>query len=470
MFGRTISRWLRNKRGNVSIIFAASVIPMVFLTGMGYDYASAALRQEQLNAAADAAVLAALTPGLLTQDDAAATNAALTTFMAQANVVQGVTIKSSDVNVSVADTATTRTVQITYKAESVNFFPKVLNNTDYIPIGGTSQANAQYAPNINFYLLLDSSPSMAIAATQAGIDTMVSNTSAQGGCAFACHETHPASETSNVKSGGVYIDNRQLARNLGVTLRIDLLRLATQNLMTTATTAAANDNATYKMAIYTFDVGFNTIQALTANLTTAATAAGAIDTLATYDQGHLTSGFSNNDMDTDFDYAMYSINAVMPNPGNGTSQAGDTPQEILFIVTDGVEDESVGGTYAMNATLNKVINTGGTRTMVPMSTGVGTAKNTAINSTVAIPAPSKDWCTAIKARGIRIAVLYTVYLPLPTNSFYNSNIKPWQPNIGPTLNSCASPGLYFMVDTGGDISAALTALFETAIQTAHLSL
>lgn len=452
MFGPTISRWLRNKRGNVSIIFAFSIIPMVFLTGMGYDYASAALREEQLNAAADAAVLAALTPGLLTQDDTAATNAALTTFMAQASVVAGVVIKQADVTVTVTDTATTRTVQLNYSAQSQNFFPKVLNNANYIALAGTSQANAQYAPNINFYLLLDSSPSMAIAATQNGIDTMVNNTSKQGGCAFACHETHPSSESSNAQVGGVYIDNRQLARNLGVTLRIDLLRLATQNLMTTAATAAANDNATYQMAIYTFDVGFNTIQALTSDLVAAGTAANAIDTLPTYDQGHLTQNFSNNDMDTDFDNAMSSINAVMPNPGNGTTQAGDTPQEILFVVTDGVEDESVGGTPTWNSTMNTYIKVGGTRTMLAMNTG------------------KTDWCTAIKNRGIRIAVLYTVYLPLPTNSFYNSNIKPWQPNIGPTLNSCASPGLYFMVDTGGDISSALTSLFETAIQTAHLSL
>jgi Flp pilus assembly protein TadG len=457
MFGPMISRWLRNRRGNVSIIFAFSIIPMVFLTGMGYDYASAALREEQLNAAADAAVLAALTPGLLTQDDTAATNAAMSTFMAQASVVDGVVIKQSDVTVTVTDTATTRTVQINYNAESQNFFPKVLNNTNYIALAGKSQANAQYAPNINFYLLLDSSPSMAIAATQNGIDTMVNNTSPQGGCAFGCHETHPSSESNNPKdpndpTGKTLIDNRQLARNLGVTLRIDLLRLATQNLMTTAATAAQNDNATYQMAIYTFDVLFHTVQPMTANLTTAGTAASAIDTLATYDQGHLTNGFSNNDMDTDFDNAMSSINTVMPTPGNGTSQAGDTPQEILFVVTDGVEDESVNGTPTWNAALNSNINTGGARTMLAMNTG------------------KTDWCTAIKNRGIRIAVLYTVYLPLPTNSFYNSNIKPFQPNIGTTLNSCASPGLYFMVDTGGDISAALTSLFETAIQTAHLSL
>ena len=34
------------------------------------------------------------------------------------------------------------------------------------------------------------------------------------------------------------------------------------------------------------------------------------------------------------------MNTIMPNPGKGTNVAGDTPQEVLFFVTDGVEDES----------------------------------------------------------------------------------------------------------------------------------
>ena len=76
---------------------------------------------------------------------------------------------------------------------------------------------------------------------------------------------------------------------------------------------------------------------------------------------------------------MTNINTVLPTPGNGTNAAGDTPQEVLFFVTDGMEDE------------------GKPRVMSVMN-----------------PA----WCTTIKNRGIRIAVLYTTYLPLPTDSWY----------------------------------------------------
>ncbi|MDE2326992.1 MAG: hypothetical protein KGK13_03930, partial [Rhodospirillales bacterium] len=61
------------------------------------------------------------------------------------------------------------------------------------------------------------------------------------------------------------------------------------------------------------------------------------------------------------------------------------------------------------------------------------------------------------------------YLPLPTNSWYNTYIAPFQNSIAPTLQQCASPGLYFEVKSGGDISAAMSALFETAVQSSYLS-
>ena len=70
------------------------------------------------------------------------------------------------------------------------------------------------------------------------------------------------------------------------------------------------------------------------------------------------------------------------------------------------------------------------------------------------------WCTTIKNRGIQIAVLYTEYLPLPANSWYNDWIAPFQSQISPNMESCASPGMFFTVTTNGDITAAMQALFD----------
>jgi Flp pilus assembly protein TadG len=417
-------------------MFAAAAIPMVYLTGMGVDYTLAAQRQAKLNALADAAALAAITPQMMAQSDANAIAAAKNMFNAQATTMQGVNYDPSKLSVTVADSGAQRTVSVSYQATSKNMFPGVLN-LQTIALQGRSQSTTSLPPNIDFYLLLDNSPSMAIAATTAGINTMVANTQPQGGCAFACHESAPQLESSGQglgnknKSGQVdkSVDNYQLAINLGVVTRIDNLRAATQQLMSTAQATAQVNNTTYRMAIYTMNAGFNTVQSLTSDLTQAATAAGGIDVLEVYTNNYLTSSNKNNDTDTNYDNGMSSINAIMPTPGDGTM--GDKPQEVLFFVTDGVEDEMVSGSRRQSL----------------MDPG---------------------WCTTIKNRGIRIAVIYTTYLPLPTNSWYNTYISPFQAQIGPTLQSCASPGLFFEVSTDQDISVAMTKLFDYAVQTAYL--
>jgi Flp pilus assembly protein TadG len=407
---RTFDRFLRDDAGNLSVVFALTLVPVVGLIGMGVDFSMSSKRKAILDAIADSASLAAVTPAMLSQTDSASITTATNLFNAQVGSVSG--IGSVTLAVSASDSGLSRTVTVNYTTSATALFGKLLGKTT-IPLTGTSQSTASVPPNIDFYLLLDNSPSMAIAATTSGINTMVANTSDQ--CAFACHE----SDTSPNDYYG-------LARSLGVTLRMDLVAQATQNLMTTAQSTETSNNANYRAAIYTFNYGFNTITSLTSSLTTAKSQAANIGIYEVPYQNW------NNDTITDYTDAMTQINSIMPNPGNGTNQKGDTPQEVLFIVTDGVEDETVNGSRVQ-----------------------------------ALMDPS--YCTTIKNRGIRIAVLYTTYLPLPTNAWYNQYISPFQPNIGPNLQSCASPGLYYAVTTNQDISAALISLFNSAVATAHLT-
>ena len=418
-----------DRQANVAMIFALLLVPLVLAAGMGVDYAGAAQKRAKLDAAADAAALAAVNAVMISQSSTASQTAATNMFNSLASMVSGLQNPPTP-TVTITDSATGRTAVVTYSAKSINSVTSIIGLSDFA-ITGTATASASLPPNIDFYLLLDSSPSMAIAATTAGINTMVANTSAQGGCAFGCHEINPAGDNLGNPNGE---DNYQLARNLGVTLRIDLLRTAVQNLMTTAQTTESQTNAQYRMAIYTFDTSFNNIATLTSNLTTAQTQAANIQLLEVYQNGWLTSNNNNNDTDTNIGTALSSVNAAMPTPGNGTNAPGDSPMEFLFLVTDGVVDAMVNGQRVMSP----------------------------INPT---------WCATLKSRGIRIAVLYTTYLPLPTNSFYNSNIAPFQPNIGTNLQNCASsPSLYYPVSTDGDITAALQALFNQAVASvAHLT-
>ena len=162
----------------------------------------------------------------------------------------------------------------------------------------------------------------------------------------------------------------------------------------------------------------------------------------------------NSDTDTNFSSALQSLNTTMPNPGGGTSNAGDTPQEVVFLVTDEVEDKVVSGTSACSQPTVS-IGSGQYRCQQPLDT---------------------TWCTTVKNRGIRIAVLYTEYLQLPTNSWYNSYVAPFNnptPStslVATNLQSCASSGLFYDVQSGGDITAALNALFQLVVASAaHLT-
>ena len=519
---RRIGLLLGNKRGNIAIITALMMIPLTFALGMAYDYTMAESRQDQINGMADVATLGGVTPtqmaGSLTDAEAYSLNL----FTSQLATVNGVAYNVSNIDMSQSNqtasgTSVTRNITINYTAASKNVFATLLGMPTF-PLKGSSTATSSTAPNIDFYLMMDTSPSMEIAATSAGIATMISNTQQESdatsvsdswpnppgvyatggkfsasphgnGCAFGCHESTPSEGTFEDSTGhpikctatGTYSDgvtqyqawqsgdpltppytfpttgrdNYDLSRCTGVVLRIDLLNTAAQNLMDVAKSTAANDNATYRMAIFVSaynnqpsPLSLYKLQALTSDLSQAKTSAASIAALEMCNNNHLACGDSNGDMDTNLDGNLTSMNSTswIPNPGTGTNNAGDTPQEVLFIVTDAQNDLNSGG-----------------RKYTPMDK----------NGTL---------CTAIKNRGIRIAVLYTTYTPLE-ESWYQTAVEPalgytnaHVPYVDTTVTdklataaqACASPGLYYQVSTDGDISAALALLFQEAVSSARL--
>ncbi|MGO4686266.1 TadE/TadG family type IV pilus assembly protein [Hyphomicrobium sp. 2TAF46] len=433
MLTKVRHRFLAEEKGSVAILFALCAMVVLFALGICVDYGMAAKRRAEINAIADAAALQAVTPVMMTKSSSEAQSAATTFFNSQIASVIGVRYQSDNVTVTVTDgttsNSTTRSATVSYTASSLNAFSGILHQPT-ITIGATSTASAAMPPNIDFYLMLDTSPSMGIAATQTDINTMVAHTAPQGGCAFACHEYNPSVDKLG-NPGGPNQDNYALARSLGVTLRVDLVKQATQNLMQTAQTTENTNGSVYRMAGYTFDATVKNPIPLTADLTMAQSEASNIAMQEVWSNNYVTKSNNNNDEDTNFDLAFSTLNSAMPAPGSGAKN--DSPQEVLFIVTDGVSDESWSGN----------------RTYAPFG--------------------GSSWCQTIKKRGIRIAVLYTTYNPLPTNNWYNTYISGEQPSIATTAQSCASPGLYFEVNTGGDISAAMNSLFQTAVSVAHLT-
>ncbi|MGN6357911.1 MAG: pilus assembly protein TadG-related protein [Novosphingobium sp.] len=167
-----------------------------------------------------------------------------------------------------------------------------------------------------------------------------------------------------------------------------------------------------------------------------------------------TSTTNIDDKATEFTNMLNTMNGIIPTAGTGAP--GATPQKILFIISDGMLDQPNGsGRY-----------------FGPLRT-----------SDIAV-------CTTIKAKGIKIAILYTQYLPesIVNNGWSQTNIAPFLPappapyvatNAGTSdqvltqLQSCASPGtngapLVQTVTADDDITTALQQLFSTALQTARL--
>lgn len=300
-------------------------------------------------------------------------------------------------------------------------------------ISGSSTAANGLPVFIDFYLLLDNTPSMGAGATTADINKMTSNTPDQ--CAFACHDL------SNANS---YYD---LAKSLGVTMRIDVLRTATQRLMDTAGSTAVFPNQ-FRMAIYTFgasakNAGLATIQSLTSNLSTAKTSANTIDLMTVPYQNYA------DDTDTDFGNVPTDMNSTVPTPGDGS--ASSTPLKYVFFVSDGVGDRVNGSPGCAQ----------------PVTNGSGPQTGT---SYVRCQEPiNVSYCTTLKNRGVKVAVLYTTYLPLPTNAWYNTWIAPFASQIATNMQNCASPGFYFEVSPSQGVLDAMNALFKKAVAQARLT-
>jgi hypothetical protein len=297
----------------------------------------------------------------------------------------------------------------------------------------------------DFYLLLDNSPSMSVGATPADVTALVNATSSPSygtnqNCSFACHDT----------ASGATDNFYALAKSLGITMRIDVLRSATQQLMSTAAQTETYSNQ-FRMAIYDFGAsddtaGLTTIFSLSSSLSSAQTAAANIDVMTVNGPNNL------HDEDTDFDSILTQINSAISSPGSGTSSA---PQKYLFFVTDGVADEN--NSSCLYTMTNPDWGNIAPRCIEPINTAL---------------------CTTMKNRGIKIAVLYTTYLALPTSQFYNDWIAPF--NAGPygpspnsqialNLQSCASTGLYFEVSPTQGIAQAMIALFQKAVADSRIS-
>lgn len=434
--------FLSDRSGNFGMLTALLAIPLVGVAGLAVDMTNALTVKSKLQGAGDAAALAAISsssPGMRAAFTMAgdgsipiAESDAKAFFRAQLQNVTGYKIDSIDA--SIVKSGKTITSVVNYKATVPTYLSKALGQ-QLIQVAGHATATYEVATYRSFYLLLDNTPSMGVAATPPDIQKMVDNTSDQ--CAFACHIGYTD------QYGNVSYENQNdyyhLAKHLGVTTRIDVVAQATQELLQKAMQDRGSNTSLYRMGVYTFGRDatnpqlYEVVSPTTDLATAATTAKNNVSLMTIPEQGY------NNDQITSFDSALAQLGAKMGFAGDGNSPA--TPQKIIYMVSDGVGDSSKPFTCTKPLA-------GSTRCQEPIDTAA---------------------CDALKRQGYTIAVLYTTYLPLPTNGWYNQWISPFQNEIGTRMKACASPGLYFEVSPTQGISDAMAALFNKIVAMPRLT-
>ena len=410
----------RDTQGSVGMMFALLLVPAMGLLSCAVDYSRMVTARTALLSAADNANFAGL--GTQTEGFKAAQNMSesgdvtlaetdvLKFFDNEVTTIKGLSSITRTAVVTVDASTGTLTSTMTFNAKIATSFAAIMG-VPALTIASSTTATSGRPVFMDFYLLLDASPSMAVAATTQAMADL----SALTGCAFACHII------------GSTTDSYARAHQHNIPLRIDVVKQSTQQLFAKAAATRVNPQQ-FGMSINTFSEVLTNVSGITQDMDLAQASANNIQVRAVVPQGQ-SEGIYNDDY-TDFRPAFNGMYNIIPSSGTGKSVSDR--QQVLFLVSDGAAD------YVLN----------------------GNRKMEAIDTRL---------CDHIKTKGIQIAVLYTTYLPILNDPWSVSNFNPILHNIGPAMKTCASPGFYFEVAPDQSIGDAMTTLFQKVVGNARLT-
>jgi Flp pilus assembly protein TadG len=521
--------FLANRRGNVAVITAVSALPVITAIGCVIDYSMASMIKTKLQAAADAATLAAVsfnsplttTAMTMTGSGAVANGASYTQNFFDSNLASAPAdsgYNSPTRTATVSKSGTTMTATLSYSALVPTFFLGIIGYPN-ISVAGSSTSSYTLPAYIDFYLMLDVSGSMGMPSTTSEMTRLQSvNPDNFGqyssGCTFACHFTAqggcgqsnqgptPAVGQPTNPSPGGYCQGFIISR-LGTTpssitsgtnatngskvnwtnpqvsscsspgttsciqLRLDAVGYAVNALLTKANATEGQDGITnqFRVGLYPFIQNLcysnlNSSNSCSVGLTTNLTGS-TINNFATTLASLLDTGQNSTlgSGGTHFENALNTMNAnVIANPaGTGSSS---NPLPYLFIVTDGSQDYQTqwnGGWGSQNWSSTGAVPYQNSATVIPPNSVTST-----------------DYCTTLKNRGVTIAILYIPYQTIiNANASFASNEDGYANNniakIPAALQTCASTNFFYTANSPTDIQNALLAMFQQAVNTAHVS-
>ena len=413
-----IARLCSDRAGNIATIFGLAVLPMLGAVGVAVDFVRVSDASSKLQTAADLASLAGASG--MTLDKTGASDASIPAITAIAllafdrSVVAYPDINITDRSATATIVNGTVTVNLAYTAKLSSNFGQIFSISQYNISSSAQAVNSVGTINYtDFYMVMDVSGSMAIAATvddQARLMAATAGDAQTTACAFACHDIN--ADLKNRTYATTNLTNEQIARQENITLQIDVMKQAVKELIDQAGVATIKQGQ-FRFGLFPFSYTLRTLSDLSSDFTGTKSL---VDTLDFSDWGPT---YGNTYFNVMFDAMTSKV---------GTSGDGLTAQhskKYMFLITDGVNNQ-----FQFNVTTES-------EAITPMS-------------------PSA--CDAIKAQGVQIAVLQTTYPPLAWGT-YTDVIQPALPQVQANLQACASPGLYYLAADSTSISTGLQKLF-----------
>jgi len=527
---RSIRRFRSDQRGNIAVIFAIACVPLISAVGCAIDYSRATQIQSKLQAAADAASVGSIgktSPGFIaagnmTSDGTiqAGIDDATNIFKGNMSGVSGYTLKS--VTPTVTKTGIKITSNVQFSADVPTIFLGVMGKTQ-MTVTGTSTSTVSLPPYLDFYLTLDVSGSMGLPSTTAEAQRMQSVNPDNyrqypTGCTLACHFSPQNSACTDSGTQGYPTNNYCLGYAISrvsqsgyqnlltlqspqgkypyknpttlkyqqlpstmvsglpnslydttkgglppvsscpsdgtdacIQLRLDAVGYAVTQLFIKANASEKVTNQ-FRIGLYPFiqyvDPNyFPLTSTINGNPQTPGTINYAAANLAALLDTNMNANLGSGG--THIDNALNTVNGLIKTVGDGSSSTNTQP--FVFLVTDGAQDNQLKG--------------------VPNGSWSGSNHATVLTDPVNAHPTA---CADLKARGIIVSVLYIPYQPInPVNTSFagdEDDYANWNiPNIPTSLQGCASPGFFYTANSPADITAALNAMFDHALITAHIT-
>ncbi|MBX9758334.1 MAG: VWA domain-containing protein [Beijerinckiaceae bacterium] len=427
----TASRFWKDVSGNIAMLTALIMIPLVGVGGLAIDHMQADSAKVRLDTAADAAALAAVntanavSTGSVTWGSgdpiAAGRGAAERIFRANAKNVGGAAIPAPEIVLSLVSGEYVATV--IWSTVTPATFGRLFGIESH-PVAGRAEARSGATIYSDFYIVMDLSASMLIGAS----DSDIQRTFNLVGCSFACHERE---------------NTLPSVRAAGIRLRIDVMKDA---IVAAIEELRARSNAPnqYRFGVYGFS-GQNRVF---------------MDI--------------NDASSSDYDAVIRAVRSADPWVGNGggsylstvmtwidtlVKPAGDgsmtRPNQRIVLMTDGVQNE-------------RFVEANGVDSSRPLPL-VGPWRMLG-NGRISGIDPSA--CEQLKRRGVEISTVHVKYTnpvtagvrdynaPLQDDFTFIDNVL--VPAMPTSLGACASsPANYAHAENTNELYAMIRAAFTS---------